>query len=90
MYLLLLPPASFCCCCLQRPRDAGLAGNYMWVKAAKLQPHTKPNICPMLLLLPPAAAACSDPVTQAWLADHCDAVFGFLPLVRFSWETCSR
>ncbi|KAF6254035.1 ribonuclease HII [Scenedesmus sp. NREL 46B-D3] len=32
----------------------------------------------------------SDPVTQAWLAEHCDAVFGFPPLVRFSWETCSR
>lgn len=32
----------------------------------------------------------SDPVTQAWLAGHCDAVWGFPPLVRFSWETCSR
>eukprot|EP00879_Flechtneria_rotunda_P022504 GHRR01023755.1.p1 GENE.GHRR01023755.1~~GHRR01023755.1.p1 ORF type:complete len:324 (+),score=117.04 GHRR01023755.1:855-1826(+) len=32
----------------------------------------------------------SDPVTQAWLAANCDPVFGFIPLVRFSWETCSR
>eukprot|EP00878_Enallax_costatus_P026973 GHUV01028990.1.p1 GENE.GHUV01028990.1~~GHUV01028990.1.p1 ORF type:complete len:202 (+),score=58.52 GHUV01028990.1:637-1242(+) len=32
----------------------------------------------------------SDPVTQAWLSEHCDPVFGFPPLVRFSWETCTR
>ncbi|CEO96825.1 unnamed protein product (mitochondrion) [Plasmodiophora brassicae] len=29
----------------------------------------------------------SDPATKQWLVDHCDRVFGFPDLVRFSWQT---
>jgi ribonuclease H2 subunit A len=32
----------------------------------------------------------SDPCTQAWLAAAADRLFGFPPLVRFSWETAAR
>lgn len=28
-----------------------------------------------------------DPVTKKFLVDHCDSVFGFPQLVRFSWST---
>ncbi|GFR48536.1 hypothetical protein Agub_g10433 [Astrephomene gubernaculifera] len=31
-----------------------------------------------------------DPATVAWLKEHVHPVFGFPPLVRHSWETCSR
>jgi hypothetical protein len=37
-----------------------------------------------------AVLASRDPVTQAWLAAHCDPVFGFPSVVRFSWETANR
>jgi hypothetical protein len=32
----------------------------------------------------------ADPDTKAWLAASTNRVFGFPPLVRFSWETCNR
>lgn len=31
-----------------------------------------------------------DPVTKRFLIDHCDPVFGFPQLVRFSWSTASN
>ncbi|KAL1492255.1 hypothetical protein ABEB36_012732 [Hypothenemus hampei] len=31
-----------------------------------------------------------DPVTKKFLTDHCDPVFGFPQLVRFSWSTASN
>lgn len=31
-----------------------------------------------------------DELTKAWLGAHVDPVFGFLPIVRFSWETAAR
>ncbi|GAB4814706.1 hypothetical protein N2152v2_001752 [Parachlorella kessleri] len=31
----------------------------------------------------------ADPDTKAWLDSHCDPVFGFPSLVRFSWSTCT-
>lgn len=30
----------------------------------------------------------SDPKSKIWLQKHCDDVFGFPSLVRFSWKTC--
>jgi len=38
----------------------------------------------------PVLCCVSDPTTQAWLSSHCDRVFGFPPVVRFSWETATR
>lgn len=32
----------------------------------------------------------ADSITQAWLENHLNPVFGFPPLVRFSWQTASR
>lgn len=31
-----------------------------------------------------------DPVTKKFLVDHCDVVFGFPQLVRFSWSTAQN
>jgi ribonuclease H2 subunit A len=31
-----------------------------------------------------------DPTTKKWLAAHCDPVFGFPSIVRFSWKTTSK
>ncbi len=31
-----------------------------------------------------------DTATQAFLREHKDALFGFPPIVRHSWETCNR
>ena len=32
----------------------------------------------------------SDPVTKKFLLDHCDAVFGYPQLIRFSWSTATN
>lgn len=31
-----------------------------------------------------------DPITVDWLSKHCDYVFGFPSLIRFSWATTKR
>ncbi|ORX87799.1 ribonuclease H2, large subunit [Anaeromyces robustus] len=31
-----------------------------------------------------------DPKTKNWIKNHCDKVFGFPGLVRFSWSTCEN
>lgn len=32
----------------------------------------------------------SDPITKKFLRDHCNPVFGFPQLVRFSWSTATN
>lgn len=32
----------------------------------------------------------NDPKTKEWIKNHCDKVFGFPGLVRFSWSTCEN
>ena len=31
-----------------------------------------------------------DPGTVAWLDKHCDPVFGYPDIIRFSWSTCEK
>ena len=37
-----------------------------------------------------SSMATADPVTQAWMAEHKELVFGFPGLVRFSWAGTVR
>jgi hypothetical protein len=54
------------------------------VRQARLPPHAQPEGGSLGTGYP------HDEATKGWLAGNVDAVFGFHPIVRFSWETAAR